>query len=154
MCLSNPAGLQTKIETLYALEPEQALSKILAENIVKNGFADKSLLIPVGIDDRNKLSTYGVSENTFDTIVLVQVCCSLPNASAHFKYLQSLLKPGGKLIMFEHVASADPITRLLQDLYTFAFWKRAALGCEVGLIISNNENILKTPSSIAHLDCG
>ncbi|TIB29558.1 hypothetical protein E3P84_03675 [Wallemia ichthyophaga] len=119
------------IETLYALEPEQALSKILAENIVKNGFADKSLLIPVGIDDRNKLSTYGVAENTFDTIVLVQVCCSLPNASAHFKYLQSLLKPGGKLIMFEHVASADPITRLLQDLYTFAFWKRAALGCEL-----------------------
>lgn len=61
------------VETLYALEPEKSLSTMLAENIVKHGFAEKSLLIPVGIDDKDKLAAFGVSENTFDTIVLVQV---------------------------------------------------------------------------------
>ena len=33
--------------------------------------------------------------------------------------------------MFEHVASTDPITRILQDVYTHTFWSRATLGCEV-----------------------
>lgn len=49
------------------------MNRTLAKSIVKHGYADKSLLIPVGIDDREKLSTYGVHENMFDTIVLVQV---------------------------------------------------------------------------------
>lgn len=61
------------VETLYALEPEKDLSTMLAENIVKQGFAEKSLLIPAGIDDKEKLAAFGVAENTFDTIVLVQV---------------------------------------------------------------------------------
>jgi hypothetical protein len=42
-----------------------------------------------------------------------------------------LLKPGGMLLWWEHVRSADPGTAKWQSLYTRLFWPTMMDGCEL-----------------------
>jgi len=45
------------------------------------------------------------------------VLCSIPNGKQHLSDLKSLLRPGGQLLLFEHVACADLIIAMLQIVY-------------------------------------
>ena len=56
--------------------------------------------------------------------------CSIPNREDHLPYLQSLLKPGGQLLLMEHVASDDRLTELIQTIYN-PIWTRLSMGCNV-----------------------
>lgn len=49
------------------------------------------------------------SDNTFDTVVTVCVFCTVPHPVAGLKECRRVLKPGGKLLMFEHVMSNNII---------------------------------------------
>lgn len=48
-------------------------------------------------------------DNTFDTVVSVCVFCTVPHPVAGLKECRRVLKPGGKLLMFEHVMSKNLI---------------------------------------------
>jgi len=48
-------------------------------------------------------------DNTFDTVVTVCVFCTVPHPVAGLKECRRVLKPGGKLLMFEHVMSKNLI---------------------------------------------
>jgi ubiquinone/menaquinone biosynthesis C-methylase UbiE len=48
-------------------------------------------------------------DNTFDTIVTVCVFCTVPHPVQGLKECLRVLKPDGKLLMFEHVMSKNPI---------------------------------------------
>ena len=51
----------------------------------------------------------GFPDCCFDTISAVCVFCSVENPVAGLKELHRVLKPGGKLLLFEHVLSKNPL---------------------------------------------
>ena len=55
---------------------------------------------------------------TFDTILTVCTFCSVPKPIVGLRELHRVLKPGGQLLMFEHVRSQIGPLGLLMDLMT------------------------------------
>ncbi len=121
-----------KIERLFCLEPYEPLRKQLSAKLVKVGLEKKSTVIPVGLDkqSRHALLQAGIEPESLDTIVLFQVLCSIPEPKAHLEFLQSLLKPGGQIILFEHVGSKHALARIIQTIWT-PIWKFNFGGCEL-----------------------
>ena len=56
--------------------------------------------------------TTAFRENSFDTAVSVCVLCSVKNPVSCLKEIKRVLKPEGKLVMFEHVLSKNPFYAL------------------------------------------
>eukprot|EP01117_Protostelium_nocturnum_P017490 TRINITY_DN711_c0_g1_i1.p1 TRINITY_DN711_c0_g1~~TRINITY_DN711_c0_g1_i1.p1 ORF type:complete len:281 (-),score=64.16 TRINITY_DN711_c0_g1_i1:70-912(-) len=117
-----------KIKHLFCLEPYAPLQAKLAAAIAKKGLNDKATIVPSGLQSRVQLNKSGITPGTIDTIVLVQVLCSIPEPKSHLEYLQSLLKPGGQILLFEHVASKHATARKMQDVLTVP-WGFTFGGC-------------------------
>lgn len=75
---------------------------------------------------------------SFDTVVTSCTMCSVPDPFRAFREFHRVLRPGGRLLMFEHVRSRNPILGLVLDWMT------------VGTRLSGtemNRNTLKTAAS-------
>ncbi|KAK0566992.1 hypothetical protein OC861_002954 [Tilletia horrida] len=120
----------SQVAELVAIEPFEELRTELAQEVAAAGLKEKTKIIPHGIDERATLSASGVIESSFDTIVLVQVLCSIPQPKEQIQYLQSLLKPGGQILMFEHCGSKDSITRFYQRVCA-PWWLFATSSCNL-----------------------
>jgi ubiquinone/menaquinone biosynthesis C-methylase UbiE len=57
-------------------------------------------------------------DNTFDTVVTVCTFCSVPRPIAGLRELYRVLKPGGQILMFEHVRSRIGPLGIFLDLMT------------------------------------
>lgn len=55
-------------------------------------------------------------DNTFDTVVTSCVFCSVPDPVQGLKEIRRVCKPGGKVIMLEHVRSNKPLLGPLMDI--------------------------------------
>ena len=55
---------------------------------------------------------------SFDTVVTSCTMCSVPDPARAFRELRRVLRPGGRLLMFEHVRSRNPILGCVLDLMT------------------------------------
>lgn len=60
-------------------------------------------------------------EATFDTVVTACTFCSVPKPILGLRELRRVLKPGGQILMFEHVRSAIGPLAILMDLMTPLF---------------------------------
>jgi len=56
--------------------------------------------------------------DTFDTVVTVCTFCSVPKPVSGLRELHRVLKPGGQILMFEHVRSRIGPLGLVLDLMT------------------------------------
>lgn len=54
----------------------------------------------------------------FDTVVTSCTMCSVPEPKSALRELYRVLRPGGQLLMFEHVRSRNPVLGLILDLMT------------------------------------
>ncbi len=61
---------------------------------------------------------------SFDTIVTSCTMCSVPDPARALKELYRVLRPGGRLLMFEHVRSANPVLGAVLDLMTVVTRRR------------------------------
>ena len=59
-----------------------------------------------------------VPDATFDTVATACTFCSVPKPVLGLRELRRVLKPGGQLLMFEHVRSAIGPLGILMDLMT------------------------------------
>ncbi|KAI9320335.1 hypothetical protein DFJ73DRAFT_769388 [Zopfochytrium polystomum] len=125
-------GLVFQIERLFCLEPFDTLRVKLEANLTRSRLLSKAtIIIPAGLTpDRSSLTAASITASSIDTIVLVQVLCSIPNPRSHLEYLQSLLKPGGQILLYEHVGSKDSVARTVQRIWN-PVWTRCAGGCEI-----------------------
>lgn len=55
---------------------------------------------------------------SFDTVVTSCTMCSVPDPLLALKELYRVLRPGGRLLMFEHVRSRNPVLGRVLDLMT------------------------------------
>lgn len=53
---------------------------------------------------------------TFDTVVATCVFCSVPDPVQGLKEIKRVCKPGGQIILLEHVRSENPVLGVLMDL--------------------------------------
>jgi ubiquinone/menaquinone biosynthesis C-methylase UbiE len=61
-------------------------------------------------------------DDSFDTVVTSCTMCSVPNPGRALEEIHRVLRPGGKLLMFEHMRSRNPILGFALDLMTL--WTR------------------------------
>ncbi|KAL8798390.1 MAG: hypothetical protein Q9200_007785 [Gallowayella weberi] len=110
---------RSKITKIYGIEPTTTLHDKLRENIKKAGLSDIYTIVPCSIQDVDVLRKYGVDQESFDTILTVQVFCSIPNPKETAAACWRLLKPGGQLIVYEHVKSHDFISSKVQGMCVY-----------------------------------
>lgn len=56
------------------------------------------------------------ADAAFDTVATASTFCTVPNPAQGLAELYRVLKPGGVLLMFEHVRSGNPLIALEQDM--------------------------------------
>ncbi|MEF9476166.1 MAG: class I SAM-dependent methyltransferase [Candidatus Mariimomonas ferrooxydans] len=69
---------------------------------------------------RADVQILGFADNSFDSVVTSCTFCSVPDPVLGLKELRRVLKPGGKLLMFEHVRSNIFWIGPMMDLLTYA----------------------------------
>jgi len=67
---------------------------------------------------------------SFETVVSFLVLCSVQNVAAVLQEIDRVLRPGGRLLYFEHVRSSDPSVARWQERLT-PFWQRIGGGCHL-----------------------
>lgn len=55
-------------------------------------------------------------DNSFDTVVATFVFCSVPDPVQGLSEVRRMVKPGGQVLILEHMRSAQPLVGLLMDL--------------------------------------
>ncbi|SDD66749.1 class I SAM-dependent methyltransferase [Sporomusa acidovorans] len=55
-------------------------------------------------------------DNTFDTVIATCVFCSVPDPVQGLKEVKRVCKPGGRIILLEHVRSENPFLGWLMDV--------------------------------------
>lgn len=62
------------------------------------------------------------ADDSFNTVVTSCTLCSVPDPGLALEELYRVLRPGGKLLMFEHIRSRNPVLGFTLDLMTL--WTR------------------------------
>lgn len=57
--------------------------------------------------------------------------CSVPTPEKIISAIYPLLKPGGMILVLEHVKSDHPVTSFVQSAYTILGWRYLLDGCEL-----------------------
>ncbi|MCJ1248189.1 hypothetical protein MMC30_005406 [Trapelia coarctata] len=98
-----------QVTKIYGVEPVSALHPALRASIKANRLNDVYEVVGCGIEDVDGLRSVGVVEGSVDTIVSVQVLCSVDAGDVEkvVERLYGLLRVGGKLVVYEHVGSGD-----------------------------------------------
>lgn len=110
---------KSKITRIYGVEPNPELHEALRRTIKAEGFDDIYTIVSCGIEDFGRLKEYGVEAGKIDTVLSASALCSVPRPEEVTKAMYKLLKPGGQIIVHEHVASSDPITYVVQSKSLF-----------------------------------
>ncbi|KAG6830707.1 hypothetical protein H0H92_015183 [Tricholoma furcatifolium] len=126
--------LDRKSVTKYvALEPNTLMHPQIRAAANSAGFveSDGSLaILSCGAEDTlTIISQIGGKFYTVDTIVTVLTLCSIPNPEQTLRALvRDVLKPGGRLLFYEHVLSPLPDVAWWQRFWT-PIWKIPFDGC-------------------------
>lgn len=67
-------------------------------------------------------------EDSFDSVVATLVFCTIPNPEKAVQELIRVCKPGGKILLFEHVKLENRLLGWLQEFLT-PTWKKICDGC-------------------------
>jgi SAM-dependent methyltransferase len=127
------------ISEIYGAEPCTGLHAQLQKRVVSNGLDGKYHIVPASVEKQELISALqrqGVQiddddddkvvaqEGIFDTIVCVRVLCSVPEPDKTIADLYSMLRPGGQMLVVEHVANGFPrkkggslLARFMQSVY-------------------------------------
>lgn len=133
------------VSMIYGAEPSEALHPQLNAEVKKQSFEGKYKVLNCGAEWESlipALKAEGLitdDENTaiFDTIVCCKVLCSVPNQGETIKGLVKLLKPGGKIMINEHIRNRSEtpngsrVARAVQRTAMALGWQTVMCGCDL-----------------------
>ena len=105
---------KSKIRKVYGIEPNKDLHEALRKTIKAEDLEGIYEIVPYGVEDFERLKEYGISEGSVDTVMSISVLCSVPRPQEMTKAMYKLLKPGGQMLVHEHIASVDPVSGFVQ----------------------------------------
>lgn len=109
------------VTEVVAVEPEERLRDLAREQ------ADRSGLQAVVVD--GSAESLPVESASFDAVVSTLVLCSVEDQAKALGEIYRVLKPGGHLVCFEHVGSANRAIRLGERAFDAVFWSHVFGGC-------------------------
>lgn len=124
---------------IYGAEPCLPLHDDLRANATRYGLGDKYHIVTAGAEKETLvpglakaglLTNRSADDGVFDTIVCVRVLCSVKDLHETTEAMFTLLKPGGRLIICEHMVNpgfrgdgrGSYLARLLQSVYQLLGW--------------------------------
>lgn len=134
----------SKITMIYGVEPAVDMHPELKRAADKCLLGEKYQILAAGAEPESlipalaKKNLLGAGEKegsgVFDTIVSLRVLCGVPDQEETARSLYRLLKPGGRLILCEHVKQTYPdggdlIAWFIQKVYMALGWKFFLGGC-------------------------
>ncbi|RAL13679.1 class I SAM-dependent methyltransferase [Aspergillus homomorphus CBS 101889] len=136
------------IKTIYGAEPCRGLHEKLQLRAEAEGLSSKYHILPSGAAASELLPALratgtGITDaydldakkGIFDTILCVRVLCSVPEMQRTVDELYGLLKPGGKILVAEHVvnpwrtAKGSLLARAMQGVYQVLGWSFFSADC-------------------------
>lgn len=112
---------------VLAIEPSAAMLGYARHLIQQEGLVKARVqLLQAGIEDESVAQA--VPPGGYDYIVATLVLCTVPQAEVAIALLRQWLKPGGKLLVLEHIQAERQPYRWLQHAINPA-WKCLAEGC-------------------------
>jgi SAM-dependent methyltransferase len=125
---------------MYGAEPGVNMHSALKKSAEVAGLGNKYQILPCGGERDSLLPALAKAglfkevgervkeEGIFDTIICLRVLCSVPDLESSLTTLYSLLKPGGRFIICEHVinpwwtSKGSILGRAFQLLYMLLGW--------------------------------
>jgi SAM-dependent methyltransferase len=121
----NFAHYPPEVTAVLAVEPEPRL-RAAARRAA--GPAPVPVTVVDGVAER-----LPAGDGEFDAAVLSLVLCSVPEQAVALREVHRVVRPGGQLRFFEHVAAERPgALRRVQRLADATFWPRLCGGCHTG----------------------
>lgn len=105
-----------------AIEPSQHM---IERSLTKHGQA----VVPIEIVQASA-EELPFATDSFDTVVATLVFCTIPNPEKAIIEMKRVCKPGGKILLFEHVKMQNRFLSSLQNCLTPA-WKKICDGCHL-----------------------
>lgn len=102
------------VDVIYGIDPNPCFADVIAAKVKKNDLDGKYKLLVCGLEDREVLQAEGITESSVDTVLSIQVLCSVDDAKVVMGEVYRLLKPGGSFIFWEHGRSMDAFTATAQ----------------------------------------
>jgi ubiquinone/menaquinone biosynthesis C-methylase UbiE len=109
-----------QVERVEAIEPDTAMLRYARERAA-------SAPIPVTLTQA-PVESLPFADETFDCAMATLVFCSVSDPASGLREIRRVLKPGGKLLLLEHVRSRGAISGHLQDMLV-PFTTRLAGNC-------------------------
>ncbi|PCJ20177.1 MAG: SAM-dependent methyltransferase [Gammaproteobacteria bacterium] len=120
-----------KATEVVGIEPCSAMVDMAAERLEKLASQGE---LALEMDQYNLQVGSGEAlpyeNDSFDTAVACLVFCTIPNTEIAAQEMYRVLKPGGKVLFFEHVQASGGMKRTLQKLFN-PIWKPLACGCHL-----------------------
>lgn len=113
-----PAGV-----SVIATEPDEYMFARARKRPAKLGSVDISL-------KRADAQELPFADESFDTVTATLVFCTIPDPTKALDEAMRVLKPGGKLLLVEHIRGPDPVRGVTEDIIA-PVWKLMAGGCHV-----------------------
>lgn len=120
--------LYSKQVVLLATDPSDAMLDQARARLLRENVAARVEVLTAGVLD--PILAEVVPPASIDAVVCTLVLCTVENPAATLAFLHSRLKPGGSLILLEHVRARTKAGRMLQNLLN-PVWKRFAHGCNL-----------------------
>lgn len=105
------------VDFIYAVDPNPHYVDNIATKLKKLDLQDKYKLLVCGIEDSDILATEGITEGSMDTVLSIQVLCSVGDVKIVVREVWKLLRPGGSFVFWEHVRNKDTATAVTQGTY-------------------------------------
>src|SRR5437588_6087461 len=98
-----------QVERVEAIEPDTAMLRYARERIA-------TAEVPITLTQA-PVEVLPFADETFDSAMATLVFCSVSDPAGGLREIWRILKPGGKLLLLEHVRSQGTIAGLIQDIH-------------------------------------